>query len=131
MRMIAMILALASMPTFASAFGSNDPRLTVNPISSTQFEVVLRRGAWTRDAWCAAARYTQRNLGQQRGDLWIAKPVGPSSTFPGRKGVVFSTQPVGTTVKGVSVSISQVGYSLPVGHAQQFCLDYSIDRDNR
>lgn len=106
--------------------------LDVNPVSATSFEVIEARGAGAMDIWCAAATYAEDTLripGNKR--LYIEKARGPAVTASGRKGVVFTTIGEGRDNKTYSVSVKQVGYSLPIHHAKQFCLNYIIEQEDR
>lgn len=123
---------LAVLPiTFAGAGLANnpavDPGLIVNAISNTQFEVIEGRGEGARGIWCSASLYAVNTLGFNNGRLYIAIPSGPAQTVKGKKGVVFSTVPVGQTPKSVSVTVRRAGSNLPVIHALQFCNDYEFE----
>lgn len=110
----------------AQASGSFFPdlNLSVNAVGSGQFEVIERRGAGPRDVWCAAAKYAQQTLGQQRGRIYIAIPRGPARTEAGRNGVTFTlSAPASAVSTGVQITTRVSGASLPVNHAIQFCRD--------
>lgn len=129
MHKVAKISMLAAIPMTlaAGAFANGsyvDPRLAVNTISDTQFEVIEGRGKGPRGIWCAASLHAINTLGIERGRIYIATPRGPAQTQPGKKGVVFSTQPVDGGTASVSVTVRQAGANLPVQHALQFCRDY-------
>ena len=129
MRMLATVVVTAALSTGTGAFanfGYFVPRLDVNAISGTQFEVIEARGEGARGMWCAAAQYAINQLGVERGRIYVARVRGPAQTVPGRKGVVFSTKPIGNVGPSPSVSVGQVGENLPVQHALQFCRDYDI-----
>lgn len=115
----------------AMAFGiSFAPRLQVNPVSATEFEVIESGGAGAQDIWCAAARFAEDVLGRARGRLYVARARGPSLTVPGRKGVVFSVEPTPGAFTSVSVSVRQAGMNLPIFHARQFCRNHILEREN-
>lgn len=132
MRKFLTLATLAVLPiTIAGAgFANNpavDPGLIVNGISSTQFEVIEGRGEGARGIWCSAALYAVNTLGLNKGRLYIASPSGPAQTVNGKKGVVFSTQPVGQTPASISTTVRRAGSNLPVIHALQFCNDYEFE----
>ncbi|MEO0938947.1 MAG: hypothetical protein AAFY38_12410 [Pseudomonadota bacterium] len=109
-----------------------DLNLQVNAVGAGQFEVIERRGAGPRDVWCAAAKYAQQRLGQQRGRIYVAVPRGPARTVAGRSGVTFTTQAPATAVStGVQITTRVAGASLPVNHAIQFCRDRIIEPEDR
>jgi hypothetical protein len=132
MRKLKMMAMLATIPaTIATGVSANgfyfDPGLAVNPVNSSQFEVIEGRGEGPRGIWCAASLYALNTLGIDRGRLYIASPRGNSQTVNGRKGVVFSTQVVGAVAASTSITVRQAGSNLPVQHALQFCRDYDYD----
>lgn len=106
------------------------PRLQVNPISATEFEVIESDSAGAQDIWCAAAYYTENTLGKQRGRLYVAGARAPARTVQGRKGVVFSTEPVPGAFTSVSVSVRAEGMNLPIFHALQFCRNHIREHDD-
>jgi len=124
----AAFVALASSATAQTYRAENN--LNVNPVSASRFEVIEANGEGPRGMFCAAASYAERRLGVRGGRVYVFSARGPSKTVPGRKGVVFTVDPSDVTpVSGYSVSLKQVGYGLPVGHARQFCKDY-IESDD-
>ncbi len=106
------------------------PRLAVNPVSSTSFEVIESGGAGAQDMWCAAASYAQNRLGIRRGRMYVARAIGPAETVRGRKGVVFTTQPTADAFTSVSVSVKEPGMNLPIFHALQFCTNNIRERED-
>ena len=118
-----LVPTVTAASSFHSGFGAG-PALTVNGLTNGRFEVIEARGAGPRGIWCAAARYAAYTLGAQSGRLSIAQGRGSAISAKGRKGVVF--QLGGTARSGYSVSVTQLGASLPVVHALQFCKDYDI-----
>ena len=126
---ISAILPLTAQAAGAGFIHGYDPGLQVNPISATQFEVIEARGAGAQDIWCAAARYTELQLGITRGRLYVEVPRGPARTAPGRKGVVFTTREVPGARTSTSVSVRQAGLNLPIFHALQFCRNYIWEDD--
>ena len=132
MKALFLLVVVAASPALAvaSGFFYSDPRLDVNPISATSFEVIEARGAGARDIWCAAAQYAVTDLGLDRGRLWIEQPRGPARTAQGAKGVTFTTQEMPATSTSYSVTVRTAGANLPVIHALQFCRDYLYDIDD-
>ncbi len=122
-------LALTSLPAAAQFIDVfPPPRLEVNPLSNTTFEVIEKGGAGPREIWCAAADYAIRNLGKQRGRIYVVTPRGPAQTRAGAKGVAFSTLDPGIVARtGYSVTTDIAGANLLVFHAEQFCSDHIIE----
>lgn len=125
----ALLPALAATQSLSIGLGFV-PRLQVNPISPTRFEVIESGGAGAQDIWCAAAHYAENVLGRSRGRLYVAEARGPARTVPGRKGVVFSTEPTPDAFTSVSVSVRQTGMNLPIFHALQFCRNHLRERED-
>jgi hypothetical protein len=123
---VAALVALPLMVSAAQAGRFFSPILTVNPVSSTQFEVIEGHGQGPNGFWCAAANYAIKSLGKTSGRIYVATPRGPSVTVPGATGVVFSSEPVGSS-GSASNSISVAGTNLLVNHAIQFCRDLFDD----
>ena len=117
-------LVVSALPVVADTFRAIN-WLYVNPITATEYEVVLKPGASPRAVWCAASDYSGRRLGRyNKTDLIVKTPAGPSVTHPGRNGVVFTIDPSQLDValtKSHSVTINKAGASLSVGHAKMFC----------
>lgn len=122
-------LALTTLPVNAQVLDLYFvPKLDVNPLSATTFEVIEKGGVGPRGVWCAAADYAIRDLGKQRGRIYIVAPRGPAQTEPGAKGVAFSTQDPGIAANtGYSVTTDVAGANLLVFHAEQFCNDNIIE----
>ena len=80
----------------AATVGEELSRLTINPLSATDFEVIETMTMGAAEFWCAAASFNElRRGGSDRIDLYVKTPRGPAVTQPGRKGVVFTTDPTG------------------------------------
>jgi hypothetical protein len=129
----ATLLLLPAVASAAQTIGwrhDADPRLTVNPISATEFEVIEARGAGAQDIWCAAAYYAEYTLGRDRGRLYVSVPRGPAQTAPGRTGVTFTLREIAEPRTGVSVTVRREGENLPIFHALQFCRNYTIELDD-
>ncbi|MGB7241136.1 MAG: hypothetical protein WBC93_03490 [Sulfitobacter sp.] len=124
----AIVTVLAISPVAASAQGLFfRSKLPVNPISTDSFEVIEAYGEGSSGIWCAAASYTIRTLGKNRGRLYIERPRGPSVTQAGRKGVVFSTKPIPGVEGTKNKSIKKIGANLSIAFAIQFCRDNIIE----
>ncbi|MEO9683662.1 MAG: hypothetical protein ABJF86_16140 [Tateyamaria sp.] len=96
-------------------------RIPVRPIDANTFEAVVNDGAYGSLMWCAAARFTRHYLKQRGGKLYVKQAVGPSTTFPGRKSVIFTTQPVPDAFKSYSESIRTAGQEFSQAHAYAIC----------
>ncbi|UOA28199.1 hypothetical protein [Pseudosulfitobacter sp. DSM 107133] len=122
-------LALTAFPAAAQFTDALfEPKLPVNPLSASTFEVIEKNGAGPRDIWCAAATYAIDQLGDQRGRLYIVTPRGPAQSVAGAKGVAFSTRDPGNApAPGHSVTTSVPGANLLLFHAVQFCKDHIIE----
>lgn len=129
MRYFIIAVLCATLPVAAAAQTYRaESRLIVVPLNALDFEVIEDRSAGPRGIWCAAADFAKFRLGV-RGDtrLYLKTPRGPSTSAVGRKGVVFTIDPARLGAepnRGYSVSLTKVGYNLPVGHAYSFCTDY-------
>lgn len=127
--MKAVFVAISALVVSAFPAGANTFRainwLDVNPITQTEFEVVLQAGASPRAVWCAAADYSGKRLGRyNKTDLYVISAAGPSVTQPKRNGVVFTIDPAELDtdpIKSHSVTIYKVGATWSVGHAKTFC----------
>ncbi|MGJ8627493.1 MAG: hypothetical protein ACSHXB_11105 [Sulfitobacter sp.] len=129
MRPIILAALCAIVPIMASAQAFRaESWLIVVPLNAKDFEVIEDRGEGPRGMWCAAADFVKSRLGTSTNTrIYIKSGRGPSISAAGRKGVVFTTDPARLSAepsRGYSVSLSKVGYSLPVGHAYSFCTDY-------
>lgn len=109
--------------------------LYVVPMTDDTFEVIEDRGVGARDMWCAAADYV-RIIGRDRARLrlYVQEVRGPSRTIPDRIGVVYTLKPddmLKNTPSSYSVTVTNVGENLDVGHARNFCDAFFNDRINR
>ncbi|MCR8826042.1 hypothetical protein [Pseudosulfitobacter koreensis] len=125
-------LALTSLPAAAQYVDIFiAPKLEVNPLSDTTYEVIEKGGAGPREIWCAAADYAIRDLGKQRGRIYVVAPRGPAQTRAGETGVAFSTRDPGIAARtGYSVTTDIAGANLLVFHAEQFCKDQIIEKND-
>ena len=127
---LAATFALAGVAALAAQPYRTINRLFVVPITQDTFEVIEDRGAAARDMWCAAADYVQA-IGRDRPRLrlYVQEVRGPSRTTPNRIGVVYTINPDDTikdTPPSYSVTVTNLGENLDVGHARNFC-DYFIE----
>ena len=97
--------------------------LPVNQIDANSFEVVEADGAGPPQIWCAAGIYARRVLNQPSGDLYLEGARGPSQTQPGRKGIVFTTEPQDGAFSSITLSTRRVGLVKSVGLANSVCYD--------
>lgn len=127
MRIQAALLAAGLMTQPAQAYTAING-LAVNPVPGG-FEVVAQGSDGPRDIWCAAGQYARDTAGGGR--IYILEPYGPSRTRSGWIGVSFTTQPPPDLANGprlgddgnYSVRLKTPGFSLSVGHAEEFCSD--------
>ncbi|WP_299625070.1 hypothetical protein [uncultured Tateyamaria sp.] len=119
------LAALVTVPTMGHAQDRNFVRervtLPVNTIDANSFEVIEDDGAAGTQIWCAAGLYTRKALGQRGGDLYIEVARGPAQTAPGRKGVVFTTEPVAGAFNSVSQGVKRAGQTFSMSHAYALC----------
>ncbi len=117
-------VAVGALPAGADTYRAIN-WLNVNPISATEFEVVLKAGASPSGVWCAASDYSWKRLGKYtKTDLIVKSAVGPSITQPDRNGVVFTIDPSqlgAAPTKSLLVQINKVGASMSASHAKMFC----------
>ncbi|UYV38651.1 hypothetical protein N4R57_06275 [Rhodobacteraceae bacterium D3-12] len=128
----------ATLAAPASAYTASNG-LTVVPAPGG-FEVVSGVGSGPRQFWCAAGDYARRveRSGTNR-RIFIAGPLGPSKTAPGRTSVIFTTAPSAALANGprlgdngnYSVLLKAAGFSLTTGHAEGFCADNWEDLSER
>lgn len=129
MRPLLLAALCVSLPFTASAQSFRaESKLTVVPLNATDFEVVETRTAGPRGYWCAASDFARSRLGLNGNErIYIKSGRGASSTIPGRKAVVFTTDAASLSVTpntGYLVSLTNVGYNLRTSHAYSFCSDY-------
>lgn len=120
------LAALFVVPTFAHAerFGFallETYTIPIVPIDAATFETIEADGAGGTQLWCAAGIFTRRVLGVDRGDLTVKEARGPSKTVPGRKAVVFTTDPVPGASKSYSEGVRTAGKTFTIGHANALC----------
>lgn len=127
MRLVLLALSLAVGTVSASAQIVFQERylLPVNAIGDKTFEVVERSGAGGTQMWCAAGIYATRHLGLNTGDLYVLEGYGPSQTMPGRRGVVFSAEPVDGAFQSFDQGVRKAGKTFRIGHATALCGELS------
>ncbi len=116
------VIALLPTAAVAQSYGAVN-HLDVVPLGPATFEVIEARGEGPRGIWCAAADYAERRL-RATGRIYIREARGPAKSAPGRKSVVFTTDPQSLPqgpFRSLTLDTSQVGVGLPIGHAIQFC----------
>ncbi len=129
MRPLILAALCAILPIAASAQAyRTESWLVAVPLNAKDFEVIEDNGEGPRGIWCAAADFAKNRLGlPTSANLYIQTGLGPSVTTPGHRSVVFTIDPERLSAKpnkGYSVSLKKVGYTLHVGHADNFCTDY-------
>lgn len=126
MKKLLITTIITCLPLSALAAGqSGYADLDVNPISSTNFEVMDGPDAGPSAYWCAAGLYVENTLGLTYGRIYLADGRGNSQTEPGRKAVQFSTVKTDEHVTSVTASIHLVGKSFSSGSARRLC-NFSI-----
>lgn len=135
MRLFTVFSAIATTVALSSSVNAYTATngLSVVPVSGQgAYEVTTRGGDGARALWCAAAQYAREVHGlssTQR--VYLETGYGKSQTKPGLRGVSFTTRPTAALASGprlgdagnYSVSIRRAGFSLTVGHAENFCDD--------
>ncbi|WP_197916444.1 hypothetical protein [Thiosulfatihalobacter marinus] len=127
------VLVMAG-PAAAQAFGIavGGYRLQTNPLpGNSNFEVIIENGAGPRLIWCEAGNYaTARLRSSATARLYLLNPRGPAKTRAKRNSVGFTLDPSPEVLEqasrpgqanNYSVSITEVGYNLSVGHTKSFC----------
>ncbi|MEO0938949.1 MAG: hypothetical protein AAFY38_12420 [Pseudomonadota bacterium] len=118
------VTAPATLP--AATIGEELSRLVINPLNASDFEVVETQTMGPAEFWCAAASFNElRQGGSERIALYVKTPRGPSLTQPGRKGVVFTTNPAGLPERAAqtSLNVDKPGLSLRSAQARRYCRD--------
>ena len=117
-------LALVLVPTLAlpqSLFFRELIVIPVRQIDANSFEAIEADGAGGMQMWCAAGIFARNVLGQRGADIAVAQPRAPSATFPGRKSVVFTTQPVADRKSSYSTNVRTQGLTFSTTHAYAQC----------
>ena len=97
--------------------------IPVYPIDANSFEVVENDGAGGTQLWCAAGTYVREVLRQRRGSIYILEARGDSRAEPGRKSVIFTTQPTDNAFYSVSQGVRRSGKTFTAVHAYALCGD--------
>jgi hypothetical protein len=122
----AFLLSLGLATAAAAGTESDEDRLVINRIDATDFEVVQMHNMDARAFWCGAASLLERREGRPgTTPIYLKSPRGPSVTAPGRKAVVFTTDPTGLEPQSdmYSVNVRQPGQMLKAYEARGFCRD--------
>ena len=123
---IAVALALVPVMALSATTGEEDA-ITINRINGPEFEVVS--GSFVGGAeyfWCGAATYVLRRTNRSgQTPVYIKRPIGPSTSAPGRKSVVFSTSNAGLPApkERLTLTLKERGATLKAGNAQSYCRD--------
>ncbi|MEP3848308.1 MAG: hypothetical protein ABJM43_23455 [Paracoccaceae bacterium] len=96
-------------------------RVSVAALDATTFEVMDGIDTGPRQMWCAAALFAKRKYGVNSGQIWLERGLGPSSTMPRRRSVVFSLKPVPNEYKSISLSIRRSGQVVGISLADSLC----------
>jgi hypothetical protein len=125
MRLSLAILCLGMTAVSAQAFqfGRETVRVTVVPMSPTEFEVLESVNVGGPQMWCAAGLYAKQAFGKDVKQLYVARARGPSERLAGRKSVVFSTEPVPSAFTDLSLGVRRTGKTLTSLHARSACDD--------
>lgn len=128
MLIAATVVTAGLIPDPAQAFRPNFPLPVVQVPDSRNFEVVQEHNAGPRQVWCAAAEHARDVLRVPTASrLYIAQGRASSALAGGRTTIRFSPDEVPPSGArqdgGLTVSLRDIGYSLPVGHALSFCDD--------
>ncbi|MEO0503965.1 MAG: hypothetical protein AAFZ14_11620 [Pseudomonadota bacterium] len=118
------ILACLVLPTTVAAdriFFRELIVIPVRPIDANSFEVIEADGAGGMQMWCAAGIFSRKVLGQRGGDLSIVQARGPSSAYPGRKSVIFTSLPVDNPTSSYSTNVRTAGLTFSMTHAYAQC----------
>lgn len=129
-RLIVLAGLTAAVPAFANMTGSFfTPRLEVNQISATEFEVLEGLSEGARTYWCAAAFHANFTLGRDDGRLYLSRGFGPARTAQGTRGVSFSLVETPEVRQSIALTLREEGTTLLIGHALQFCRDSDLEAD--
>lgn len=130
---IAALAVAVAAPTSALAFRAMN-NLKVNPEGQFSFEVIQSGGISAADVWCAAGDYAQRVLKvaqTQQVYLIEGKHMARTETRE-RFGYSFSLTPpkeaANFTSKPLTLSLKNIGDSLSVSFARQYCYNGLDDR---
>lgn len=118
------------LPAIAiSATTGEEDRMVINPLNSTDFEVVQRSGYayGAADYWCGAATFIERrNNRSELTPIYVKRPRGPSVTVNGKESVVFTTRAAGLPAapsNGRTLSVREAGTVLKSVKARRYCRD--------
>lgn len=115
---------LAPMSADAQGFaGRGHFTLPATALGPNTFEIIEADGAGGSQIWCGAGIYARQVLGQRGGDITIVEGRGASQTQPGRKSVIFTTNPVAGSFGSYSTGISKPGTRFSMTQAFAQCSD--------
>jgi hypothetical protein len=121
-------MMLAALPVALQATTqSEEDRIVINPVNASDFEVIHGINFGAAEFWCGAATYVERRSGlSELTAVYVKRALGPSTTAPGRKGVVFSTSNAGLPAADpgrVTLTVDVVGATLKSAQARRYCRD--------
>ncbi len=123
---LGLMLAFYTPPTHADT-NSEEDRMVINKINATDFEVIKGINYGAAEFWCGAATYIERRLRQSELTmLYVKRPIGPSLTVPGKKGVVFSTSGAGLPAADpdrITLTVDKPGATLKSVQGRRYCRD--------
>ena len=100
--------------------------IIINPINASDFEVIEGPIFGAAGYWCGAATYVERRTGRSETTrVYVKRPEGPSLTMPGRKGVVFTTDPAGLpeAAPRMTLTVKEAGATLKSAQGRLQCRD--------
>lgn len=125
-RIIAGLLATALPLTAQAGTTGEEDTMVINRLNASDFEVVETRSMGAADFWCGAGTFVERRSGLPGTTaVYLKRPRGPSSSTPGRKAVVFSTNGAGLPAPQgqITISVARQGEMLKANKARSFCRD--------
>ncbi|MBM1631450.1 hypothetical protein JQV27_01260 [Sulfitobacter mediterraneus] len=122
--LLAMYLPIAAG---AGTEGEEDRILVINPLTTSDFEVVQGMNMGAAEFWCGAASYVERRLGlSETTPIYLKRPRGPSRTAAGRKAVTFSLSAAGLPPDDparLTLTVKQPGAMVKSVNARRYCRD--------
>lgn len=118
-------LVLACGGVQADTKGEEDG-IVVNRLNESDFEVVQGTNFGAAEYWCGAATFIERRSNRtELTEIFVKRPLAASPTTPGRRSVVFTTDPAGLDVQRglLTVTVKQAGVALKSSQGRRFCRD--------
>lgn len=127
MRALVLLLGLAFTPasTFAATTGEEDT-IVINRLNGTDFEVIEGANFAAAEYWCGAATFIERRSGlSELTPIYVKRARGPSTSAPGRNGVVFSTSAAGLPAVSdrLTLTVRVPGTMVKSVQARRYCRD--------